>query len=43
MEFLGDFFLMVYDIYIHQLNLKKFRNLKFLDKIPLMFIFFAFV
>jgi len=34
MEFLGEFFLMVYDIDIHQLNLKQFRNLKFLDKIP---------
>jgi hypothetical protein len=34
MEFLGEFFKMVYDIDIHQLNLKKFRNLNFLDKIP---------
>jgi hypothetical protein len=32
MEFLGEFF-MVYDIDIHQLNLKQFRNLKFLDEI----------
>jgi hypothetical protein len=26
---------MVYDIDIHQLNLGQFRNLKFLDEIPL--------
>ncbi len=26
--------LMVYDIDIHQLNLREFRNLKFLDEIP---------
>ncbi len=30
---LGCFF-KVYDIDIHQLNLRKFRNLKFLDEIP---------
>jgi hypothetical protein len=34
MEFLGDFVFMVYDSDIHQLNLRKFRNLKFLDEIP---------
>jgi hypothetical protein len=33
MEFLDEFF-MVYDIDIHQLNLRKSRNLKFLDEIP---------
>jgi hypothetical protein len=33
MEFLGEFFL-VYDIDIHQLNLGKSINLKFLDEIP---------
>jgi hypothetical protein len=34
MEFLGEFF-MVYFIDIHQLNLRQFRNLKFLDEISL--------
>jgi hypothetical protein len=33
MELLGDFFV-VYDIDIHQLNLRQFINLKFLDEIP---------
>jgi hypothetical protein len=33
MEFLGEFF-MLYDIDKHQLNLGKFRNLKFLNEIP---------
>jgi hypothetical protein len=33
MEFLGEFFYGV-DIDIHQLNLGKFRNLKYLDEIP---------
>jgi hypothetical protein len=32
MEFLGEIF-MVYDIDIHQLNLREFRTLKFLDEI----------
>ncbi len=42
MELLGDF-LMVYDIDINQLNLGQFRNLKFLDEIPLKkMCFFAF-
>jgi hypothetical protein len=33
MEFLGEFFV-VYDIDIHQLNLGKFRNIRFSDEIP---------
>jgi hypothetical protein len=32
MEFLGDFF-MAYDIDIHELNLRPFRYLKFMDAI----------
>jgi hypothetical protein len=32
MEFLGEFF-MVYDIDIHELNLRPCRDLKFLDEI----------
>jgi hypothetical protein len=31
-EFLGEFF-MVYDIDIHELNIKPFKDLKFLDEI----------
>jgi hypothetical protein len=34
MEFFGEFFMM-YDIDIHQLNIRQFRNLKFLDEISL--------
>jgi hypothetical protein len=33
MEFFSEFF-MVYDIDIHQLNLRQFRNIKFLNDIP---------
>jgi len=32
-EFLGEFFLVVYDIDIHELNLGPFKDLKFLDEI----------
>jgi hypothetical protein len=32
-EFLGEFFLMVYDIDIHESNLGPFKDLKFLDEI----------
>jgi hypothetical protein len=34
-EFLGEFFFMVYDIDIHELNLRPLRYLKFLDEISL--------
>jgi hypothetical protein len=43
MEFLGEFFLMVHDISIHQLNLKQFRNLKFLDIQKMCFFTFILV
>jgi hypothetical protein len=33
-EVLGEFFFMVNDIDIHQLNLRPFKSLKFLDEIP---------
>jgi hypothetical protein len=33
-EFLGEFFIL-YDIDIHELNLRPFRDLKFLDEISL--------
>jgi hypothetical protein len=43
-EFLGEFFFMVYDIDIHELNLGLFRDLKFLDEISFKkCVFFAFL
>jgi hypothetical protein len=42
-EFLGEFFFIVYDIDIHELNLKPFKDLKFLDEISFKkCVFFAF-
>jgi len=42
-EFLGEFF-MVYDINIHESNLRPFKDLKFLDEISFKkFVFFAFL
>jgi hypothetical protein len=41
MEFLGDLFLMMYDIDIHQLNLEKFRNNFFWMKFHSKNVFFC--
>jgi hypothetical protein len=44
MEFLGEFFFMVYDIDIHQLGLRQFKNLNFLGETPFKkIVFFSFV